>query len=50
MWPDYNWLGIDKELRSFIEDYVSKIFPKKNTVYLLTMSVTVRVYYEKIHQ
>lgn len=29
MWPDYNWLGIDKELRSFIEDYVSKIFPKE---------------------
>lgn len=29
MWPDYNWLGIDKELRSFIEDYVSKNFPKE---------------------
>ena len=29
MWPDYNWLGIDKESRSFIEDYVSKIFPKE---------------------
>lgn len=29
MWPDYNWLGIDKELRSFIEDYLSKIFPKE---------------------
>lgn len=29
MWPDYNWLGIDEELRSFIEDYVSKNFPKE---------------------
>lgn len=29
IWPDYNWLGIDKELRSFIEDYVSKNFPKE---------------------
>lgn len=47
MWPDYNWLGIDKELISFIEDYVSKIFQKKNTVYRLTMSVTVKVYYKE---
>lgn len=29
MLPDYNWLGIDEELRSFIEDYVSKNFPKE---------------------
>lgn len=29
MWHDYNWLGIDEELRSFIEDYVSKNFPKE---------------------
>ena len=29
MWPDYNWLGIDEELRSFIEDYESKNFPKE---------------------
>lgn len=29
MWPDYNWLGIDEELRSFIEDYVLKNFPKE---------------------
>ena len=29
MWPDYNWPGIDEELRSFIEDYVSKNFPKE---------------------
>ena len=29
MWPDYSWLGIDEELRSFIEDYVSKNFPKE---------------------
>lgn len=29
MWPNYNWLGIDEELRSFIEDYVSKNFPKE---------------------
>lgn len=29
MWPDYNWSGIDEELRSFIEDYVSKNFPKE---------------------
>lgn len=29
MWSNYNWLGIDEELRSFIEDYVSKNFPKE---------------------
>lgn len=29
MWHDYNWLGIDEELRSFIEDYISKNFPKE---------------------
>ena len=29
MWPDYNWPGIDEELRSFIEDYVSKNFPRE---------------------
>lgn len=29
MWPDYNWPGIDEELRSFIEDYVSKNFSKE---------------------
>lgn len=29
MWPDYNWLGIDEELKSFIEDYVSKNFSKE---------------------
>lgn len=29
MWPDYNWPGIDENLRSFIEDYVSKNLPKE---------------------
>lgn len=29
MWPDYNLLDVDEELRSFIEDYVSKNFLKE---------------------
>ena len=49
-WVDYNTMVTDETLQKFIKDYVSKIFQKKNTVYLFTMSVTVRVYYEKIYQ
>nr|DAG39228.1 MAG TPA: hypothetical protein [Caudoviricetes sp.] len=39
-----------KLYKSLSKTMYRKIFQKKNTVYLFTMSVTVRAYYEKIYQ
>lgn len=39
-WADYNTMVIDKTLREFIEDYVSKNFPKEEH--------TISIYHECI--
>ena len=49
-WVDYDTIVTDETYKSLSKTMYRKIFQKKSTVYLFTMSVTVRVYYEKIYQ